>query len=84
MTIDCGGAKLVLVCPAWRKYGTARTVKAGTVVPYTQAGGVVPFADSEELVEMSGLPASALIEVGAGHRLAAPGPLAAMLKECRR
>src|SRR5215472_9760631 len=32
MNIDSGRAKLVLLCPAWKKYGTARTVKPGTVV----------------------------------------------------
>jgi hypothetical protein len=45
---------------------------------------VVPFGDSEELVRNSGLPASALIEVGTDHRLADPEPLTAMLKECCR
>jgi hypothetical protein len=42
----------------------------------------VPFGDSEELIRISGLPASALIEVGNDHRLADPEPLAAMLKAC--
>ena len=65
MTIDGGGAKLVLLCPAWRKYGTARTVKAGTVVLHTQAGGVVPFGDGEELIRKSGLPASAMARADA-------------------
>jgi hypothetical protein len=45
---------------------------------------VVPFADSEELVHNSGLPVSALIEVGTDHRLADPEPLAAMLAACAR
>ena len=43
---------------------------------------MIPFADSEELVRTSGLPASALIEVGTDHRLADPEPLEAMLKAC--
>ena len=29
MNIDSGDAKLVLLCPAWKKYGTAKTVKPG-------------------------------------------------------
>src|SRR3954470_15488261 len=32
MNIHSGEAKLVLLCPAWKKYGTVRTVKAGTVI----------------------------------------------------
>jgi hypothetical protein len=44
-----------------------------------RADDVVPFADSEELAKHSG---ATLIEVGADHRLAAPEPLAALLKAC--
>ena len=44
----------------------------------------MPFADSEELVRNSGLPASALVEVGSDHRLADPEPLAAVLGACER
>ena len=82
MNIESGGAKLVLFCPAWKKHGIAKTVKAGTVILHSGADDVVPFADSEELVRNSGLPASALIEVGDDHRLADPEPLKAMLKAC--
>jgi hypothetical protein len=49
-----------------------RTVKPGTVILHSRADDVVPFSDSEELVRNSGLPASALVEVGQDHRLAAP------------
>ena len=70
MNINGGNARLVLLCPAWRKHGTARTVKPGTVVLHSQADDVVPFADIEELVRNNRLPASALVEVGDDHRLA--------------
>ena len=82
MNIDSGNARLVLLCPAWRRWGTARTVKSGTVILHSRADDVVPFTDSEELVRNSGLPASALIEVGTDHRLADPEPLERMLKAC--
>jgi hypothetical protein len=72
----------VLLCPAWKKYGSARTVKPGTVILHSRADDVVPFADSEELVRNSGLAAPALFEVGSDHRLADPEPLAAMLRAC--
>ena len=83
MNIASGQAKLVLLCPAWKRHGTARTVKPGTVVLHSRADDVVPFADSEELVRTSGLPAAALVEVGTDHRLADPEPLAAMLQACQ-
>jgi len=76
MNLDSGDTPLVLLCPAWKKFGTARTVL------HSRADDVVPFADSEELVRKSGLTASALVEVGNDHRLADPEPLAAMLRAC--
>jgi hypothetical protein len=49
MNFDSGPARLVLLCPAWKKWGTARTVKPGTVILHCRADDVVPFAHSEEL-----------------------------------
>ena len=82
MNIECGSARLVLLCPAWKRSGTARTVKPGTTILHSRADDVIPFAESEELVRTSGLPASALVEVGADHRLADPESLRAMAAAC--
>ncbi len=79
MNINSGDAKLVLLCPAWKKWGTARTVKAGTVILHSRADDVVPFADSVALARSSG---ATLIEVGTDHRLADQEPLEAMMKVC--
>ena len=84
MNINSGSAKLVLLCPAWKKWGAVKTVKPGTVILHSRADDVIPFGDSEELVRSSGLPASTLIEVGKDHWLADLGSLKAMLKECER
>jgi alpha-beta hydrolase superfamily lysophospholipase len=84
MNLNSGEARLVLLCPAWKKWGHAKTVKPGTVIVHSRADDAVPFADSEELLWNSGLPATALIEVGTNHRLADPAPLAAMLEACER
>lgn len=82
MNIDSGEAKLVLLCPAWKNWGTAKTVKPGTVIIHSQVDDVIPFCNSEELIHASHLSASALIEVGKDHRLADPEPLDAMLAAC--
>jgi len=37
MNINSGSAKLVLLCPAWKKYGTARTVGLETVILHSRA-----------------------------------------------
>lgn len=79
MNIKSGDAKLVLLCPAWKKWGMACTVRKDSVILHSRADDVVPFADSEELALRSG---AKLIEVGTDHRLADPEPLAAMLKAC--
>jgi|SRR5579884_989222 len=79
MNINSGEAKLVLLCPAWKRHGTAKTVKPGTVILHSRADDVVPFADSEELARNNG---ATLIEVGTDHRLADPEPLATMLRAC--
>jgi pimeloyl-ACP methyl ester carboxylesterase len=64
MSLNSGEAKLVLLCPAWKRHGTAKTVKPGTVILHSRVDDVVPFADSEELVRSSGLPALASLQVG--------------------
>jgi pimeloyl-ACP methyl ester carboxylesterase len=83
MNISSGDGRLVLLCPAWKKFGMARTVKPGTMILHSRADDVVPFADSEELARNSG-PAWTLIEVGSDHRLADREPLAAMLRASER
>ena len=79
MNINSGDAKLVLLYPAWKKWGAAKTVRPDTVILHSRADDVVPFADSEELARSSG---ASLVEVGTDHRLADPEPLAAMLRAC--
>lgn len=79
MNINSGDARLVLLCPAWKKYGMKKTAKQDTVILHSRADDVVPFADSDELAKTSG---ATLIEVGTDHRLADPEPLAAMLRAC--
>src|SRR5271155_2563179 len=66
MNIKSGVARLVLLCPAWKKWGTVKTVKPSTVILQSRADDVIPFADSEELAKNSG---ATLIEVGTDHRL---------------
>ena len=64
--------------------GQTRMVKPGTTILHSRADDVAPFADSVELTTKSGLPESALIEVGQDHRLADPEPLEALLRAVER
>ncbi len=82
VNMDSGDTPLVLLCPAWKNWGTATTVKPNTTIIHSRQDDVIPFADSEELLTNSGLPTETLIEVGNDHRLADPEPLKAMLEAC--
>src|SRR5262245_59142858 len=50
MNIDTGNIPLVLLCPAWKRWGMARTIKRNTTILHSRADDVIPFAESEELV----------------------------------
>lgn len=82
MNIDAKDAPLVLLCPAWKKWGTATTVKPKSLIVHSRDDEVVAFSDSEELLSNSGLPFDALMPVGHEHRLADKSALAAMLWAC--
>ncbi|HBN74716.1 MAG TPA: alpha/beta hydrolase [Planctomycetaceae bacterium] len=79
MNIESKGMPLVLLCPAWKNWGTVTTLKPQTIILHSRADEVIPFEDSEELAGRSN---AKLIEVGNDHRLADPEPLKMMLKAC--
>jgi hypothetical protein len=79
MNIDSGSTPLVLLCPAWKRWGTAKLVITRTVILHSKADETIPFADSQELWRNSHLPSGSLIEVGTEHRLADEDSLKAML-----
>lgn len=84
VNIDGGDTPLVLLCPAWKTWGTATTVKPNTTILHSEADETVPVAHSRELLKNSGLPESALIVVGTEHRLADENSLEAMLRAVER
>jgi len=53
MNIKSGSTPLVFLCPSWKRWGSATTVKPGTIILHSDADDVVPFSDSEELVRSS-------------------------------
>ena len=84
VNMSSGDAPLVLLCPAWKNWGTETTVKPNTIILHSRQDDVIPFDDSLELVANSGLAPEALIEIGTDHRLADPEPLKTMLAACER
>ncbi|MGL4462167.1 MAG: alpha/beta fold hydrolase [Planctomycetia bacterium] len=88
MNLKVGSTPLVLLCPAWKRWGAARKIKPGDVVLHARADETIPYEETVELISRSGLERDALIDVGIDHRLADPEPLEAMLlavqNACRR
>lgn len=80
MNIESRNAKLVLLCPAWKKWGRAKIAKPGSILLHSRFDEVIPFEDSEELARASG---ATLIEVGDDHRLADQESLEVMLWACK-
>src|SRR5215471_1745472 len=48
MNLDIGATPLVLLCPAWERWGAATTLKSQTVILHAAADEVIPITDSRE------------------------------------
>jgi hypothetical protein len=84
MNLVTGAVPLVLLCPAWKRWGKAGKVKPGTQILHSREDEVVPFDNTLELLRESGLDVSALIVTGENHRLFDPASLDAMDAAVRR
>ena len=82
MNIVSHETPLVLLCPAWKKWGNARVLKSNSLVLHSRNDDVISFHDSEDLIAQSNLPPDTLIEVGNDHRLADESSLDVMLWAC--
>ncbi|MFN4906789.1 MAG: CPXCG motif-containing cysteine-rich protein [Planctomycetota bacterium] len=80
MNLDRSESKLVLLCPAWKKWGLATKVRSDTIILHSRADDVIPYEDSVELARTSN---ATLIECGHDHRLADDESLAVMLWACQ-
>lgn len=79
MNLKLGDTPAVLLCPAWKRWGSAQTASPRTAVLHSRRDDVIPFEDSELLIARSGLGRECLIETGTDHRLADDQSLAIML-----
>lgn len=81
--IESKQTPLVLLCPAWKKWGSVKKLKPNAMILHSRKDDVIPFEDSEELVLKSGLAPETLIEVFSDHRLADETSLSVMLWACK-
>ncbi len=66
MALDSGDTPLILLAPAYRRWGTARSVKKNAVVIHSPHDEIVPFDDS---IELCGKSEAKLVAAGVDHRL---------------
>ena len=71
----------IVLCPAWKKWGTVKQVPTNTLILHSLDDEVIPFEDSVELLENSALSRSHLMDVGSDHRLATPDAID-RLRQC--
>ena len=84
MNIVAGQTPLVLIAPAWRKWGPATTVAPAAVILHSEKDDVVAVEDSRELVRRSGLPEDHLVVVGEDHRMIDEAAFRALLEAIDR
>jgi alpha-beta hydrolase superfamily lysophospholipase len=82
--IDSGQTPMVLIAPAWKRWGSAEWAKAGTIILHSENDEVIPIEDSRALLRASGLPASALVVVGRDHLMIDEAAFEALLTALER
>jgi hypothetical protein len=83
MNLRAEEVPMVLLCPAWKRWGDVTSVQRSTVIMHSRKDDVIPFEDSLQLVHNSRMPLDSIIETGTDHRLADEASLAAMLWACQ-
>jgi pimeloyl-ACP methyl ester carboxylesterase len=80
LNIDPGPIPLVLIAPAWRRWGAAMTLKGRAFILHSRDDAVIPIEDSQELVRSSQRSESVLVVVGADHNMTDASALRALLE----
>ena len=66
MSIDPGGARMILIAPAWRTNDVPPKIPAGTSILHCPSDGIVDFEDSQILETAC---QANLVPCGEGHRM---------------
>ncbi|MBC8227649.1 MAG: hypothetical protein H8E74_11060 [Gammaproteobacteria bacterium] len=49
MNVDARGARLILIAPAWKRFGNTSSISANTTILHCRDDKIVPYKDSAEL-----------------------------------
>ena len=80
LNIDSGSAPLVLIAPAWRRWGTAGVLKSRAIVLHSPGDLVIPIEDSHCLIQASTGVEPTLMIVGEDHNMIDARAFAALLE----
>jgi hypothetical protein len=69
VNLNSGETPQLLLCPAWKHWGEAGSVKRRTIILHGTRDETIPIEHSEELIAVSGLEENQLIRVDDDHRL---------------
>lgn len=69
MNLETKDIPVVLIAPAWKRWGKAVRMKPGTIVIHSENDAVIPIEDSREAIAASGLPLESLVVSGADHNM---------------
>ena len=67
MNMNVGSTPLILLAPAWRRFGNAKAVKSDCILIHSPHDDTVPFDDSVSLSRKT--PGVMLVVAGKNHRL---------------
>jgi len=84
MNMGLAGVPVLLIAPAWKKWGSATAVPASTIILHSERDEVVPIEDSRELVRRNGLTEDRLVVVGENHRMVDDAAFGALLEAIER
>ena len=84
LQLDISETPLVLIAPAWSKWGRAAKLSANTIILHSEHDDVVPIAGSRELLRRNALSDERLIVVGDSHRMTDDAAFQALLDAIER
>ena len=79
INLATGDVPMILIAPSWKRWGTVRQAKPGTLILHSELDEVVPIEGSRELVRQSGLPEDHLVLAGENHKMTDEAAFAALV-----
>ena len=49
MATSAKNCKMILIAPAWKRFGVTKALEPGTIILHSESDDVVPFEDTQEL-----------------------------------